>query len=343
VKVLNKRLISLTSIFLIGACILGYGTKAWFTNMSQSERNTFNAGTLKVQIKDNGNWKSSEGNMIYNTYLLEPGKTKTLPIQVENTGTLDSSYRIRPYIKNEIKFNNASIMDILRVKAVNSNGNVLYNGLFKDLSDESINKNLDSVNGFLKGKSSDIMNFEFYLPGDSIKNKYQDLSAELGFYVDAVQYNHPKVDGLLSPNEYGYSKFDQIDTSNTHSYIYIVDDKQYLYIFMKGYPTGNKAALTINELNSSAERSKITAVADENYNCTLTYEDGTVVPENVAIVKAAEDLKYPGSGQICYEFRIAKSEMHPLNNAVTLTSATFYNKTSTVKVTDNKKYYFKKN
>lgn len=273
---------------------------------------------------------------------MEPGQTKALPIQVENTGTLDSSYRIRPYIKNEIKTDNVSIMEVLRVKAIDSNGNVLYNGLFKDLNNGSINKNLDSINGFLREKSSDIMNFEFYLPGDTVMNNYQNLSAELGFYVDAVQYNHPKLDGILSSNEYGYSKLDQVDTSNTHSYIYAVDDNEYLYIFMKGYPTGNKAEITINELNSSAEKSKIIAAAGENYNCTLTYEDGSAVPENVAAVKAAEDVKYPGSGQICYEFKIAKSAMHPINNAVTISAATFYNKASQAKVTENRKYYFKR-
>jgi hypothetical protein len=255
---------------------------------------------------------------------------------------LDSSYRIRPYIKNEIKINNVSIMEVLRVKVTDSSNITLFDGLFKDLNNGSINKNLDSVNGFLKGKSSDVMNFVVYLPGNIAENKYENLSAELGFNVDAVQYNHPKVDGLLSPNEYGYSKLDQIDTSSTHSYIYVVDDKQYLYVFMKGYPTGNKALLTIKELNSSVEKSKITAEADENYNCSLKYMDGSEVPENVAIVKAAEDLKYPGSGQICYEFRIEKSALQSINNGVTLTAATFYNKASTVKVTENRKYFFKK-
>lgn len=322
--------------------MLGYGTKAWFKSQVQSSNNTYNAGTLKVQIKDNGNWKNSEGNGIYNSFLMEPGQIKAVPIEVENTGTLDSSYRIRGYIKNDIKIKNASILEILSIKVTDSNGNVLYNGLFKDLNNENVNKDLDSVNGFLNGKSNNIMNFEFYLPGDAAKNKYENLSVELGFYVDAVQYNRPKVDGIFSASEYGYSKLDQIDTPNTHSYIYAVDDKQYLYIFMKGYPTGNKASLTINELNLSDDKTKLIAEVGNNYCCSLKYEDGSIVPVNVAEVKAAEDLKFPNSGQICYEFRIAKSALHPQNNVVTLTAATFYNKASMVKVTDNRKYFFKK-
>lgn len=340
-RILNKRLISISSIFLIGASILGYGTKAWFTSQARSSGNTFNAGTLQVQIVDNDIWKQYDKNLVYKSFILEPGMIKSVPILIKNTGSLDSSYRLRPYVKNENKINNRCITDVLRVKAISSSNVVLFDGLLKDLNSGSINKNLDRVNGFLRGQGTDSMGFEFYIPQE-LGNDYKSLSAEIGFYVDAVQYNRPKVDGILSSMEYSYAKLDQVDTSSTNSYIYAVDDSQYLYIFMKGYPTGNLAALTINELNTPGNTHKIIATADKDYKCSLKYEDGSTVEEAVAIVKAAEDPKFPKSGQVCFEFRIAKSALSETDHRVTISANTVYGKASIVKVTENKLYIFKK-
>ncbi|WP_130806324.1 BsaA family SipW-dependent biofilm matrix protein [Senegalia massiliensis] len=157
---MKKRLIITLSLVAIAILAIG-GTMAWFTSTPEAIDNTFKAGTVDIEVNENGFENITNWN---------PGDETNKDVTVISKGTKKTYVRVQltPTWSNEMSIDNVELM-------INSNDWILHDGwyYYKYILEENeeTSKLLDSVK----------------LLGEETGNDYQGATFTLNVKAESVQ------------------------------------------------------------------------------------------------------------------------------------------------------------
>lgn len=187
----SKKIILVILALVIVIFSYSSGTEARFTSRAESAKNTFKAGTLKVELGD-GDFKKDEKLQIK---IIQPGKEygEQKCLQVVNKGTLDFQYAVTATVNDNNR--TGALKDKLMVQVrckekldnnKNYNGEsyvILYDGLVTSLKNDDIKGVLKSSSG---NESIKNLYLYFYLP-EYVNYNYQNKSANINISILANQ------------------------------------------------------------------------------------------------------------------------------------------------------------
>ncbi len=164
---------ALVSTVAVGASFAP-STMAAFTDTTSSAANSAAAGTLQIDIVDNGGAVKTNA-VIAVTNASPTMATRSYPLSIKNSGTLDASTRVRSV---NLIGSSPSLDDVLEVQVLNQLNQVVYTGKISGLTFDS---------ALLPASSTAIYTLKITWPDDPAvdDNPYQGATLTFDLTADA--------------------------------------------------------------------------------------------------------------------------------------------------------------
>lgn len=159
----SKKLFFTFVLISIGALLIGGSSVAWFTSTAENTQNTFQSGTLKIELD------REQGNYYFDLTNIAPGDQGTQTLVISNTGSLTLFYQISYTMRGDL----AGGKHPLEIQFLNDKEEIIDLDLQRELA---------------RGHEETLM-IAWEMPQEA-GNEYQAGTAQFDLLVNASQVNH---------------------------------------------------------------------------------------------------------------------------------------------------------